>query len=366
MRLRTDAGAAFLEYAGLVVLAGLLIGVLVAAGVPRTVANRTGATLCRIFGGRNCGTRGPTTHAGYAYHPVTPSPEPCASPAPTPTPTASAPVKGKPLTPASCGTANGQDPLLHAHAHNDYLNKHPLNDALDHGVNSVEADVHLNDCGDLTVKHDPLTGKHDQCHPGVQNAGKNGRTTDVRGTLKNDYVDPLLQRLAQNGGHVYPGSDQPFQLVVELKKDPGCDDSCLQWEYDTVVQQTQVLNERYPGAVNVVLTGQVPKSVDRNSAPSWLKFDQQSDSCDLSQVPPNTSGRYAMLSRDWNTCGKGRSDADLKNWVDEAHRKGYKVRFWNEPDDQAGWDKQRKAGVDLIGTGHLTRMDAYDHAHCYV
>lgn len=359
MRGRTDAGVSVLEYAGLVVLAAVLIGALVATGVPRTVASRTSVALCRILGGRNCGRGSPRPRAA-------PSPRPCDRPTPGPT-AAAAPVSGRPLVPTSCGTneANGPDPLLHAHAHNDYLNRHPLTDALDHGVNSVEADVHLNDCGDLTVAHDPLQAKHDPCHPGVSHAGKNGTTKDLRGTLRNQYVDPLLNRLAQNGGHVYPGSTQPFQLVVELKQDPDCDASCLQWEYDTIVQQTQVLNERYPGAVNVVVTGQVPKSVDRNSAPSWLKFDQQSNSCDLSQVPTNT-GHYAMLSRDWDKCGKGKSDADLKKWVDEAHRKGYKVRFWNEPDDQAGWDKQRNAGVDLIGTGHLSRMDEYDHAHCYV
>jgi len=365
MRLRTDSGAGTLEYAGLVVLAAMILGALFATGLPRTLTARTSVALCRILGGRNCGARG--TARPWAYHPltaqlgITPNPRACDQPTPAAT--------GTPLVHPTCGTneANGPDPLLHAHAHNDYLNQHPLTDSLDHGVNSVEADVHINHCGDLEVKHNALSkADKKRCHPGVQHAGRNGEHTDVRGTLRTDYVDPLLRRLAQNGGHVYPGSDQPFQLVVELKQDRGCDPACLQREYDTVVQQTQVLNERYPGAVNVVLTGQMPEGLDRNAAPPWLKFDQQTGGCGLGNVPDNTSGRYAMLSRNWNECGKGRSDKDLKNWVAEAHRKGYKVRFWNEPDNKAGWDKQRMAGVDLIGTSHLTRMDEYAHTNCYL
>src|SRR5688500_5242918 len=35
--------------------------------------------------------------------------------------------------------------LPHAHAHNDYLHDRPLLDALDHGFNSVEADIFLVD-----------------------------------------------------------------------------------------------------------------------------------------------------------------------------------------------------------------------------
>ena len=34
-------------------------------------------------------------------------------------------------------------PLPNAHAHNDYLHRHPLTDALDRGFTSVEADVFL-------------------------------------------------------------------------------------------------------------------------------------------------------------------------------------------------------------------------------
>jgi len=35
------------------------------------------------------------------------------------------------------------NPLLNAHAHNDYLHKNPLFDALKNGFTSVEVDIHL-------------------------------------------------------------------------------------------------------------------------------------------------------------------------------------------------------------------------------
>jgi len=44
-------------------------------------------------------------------------------------------------------------PLSQAHAHNDYLHKNPLFDALDNGFTSVEVDVHLLR-GNLYVAHD--------------------------------------------------------------------------------------------------------------------------------------------------------------------------------------------------------------------
>ena len=43
-------------------------------------------------------------------------------------------------------------PLERAYAHNDYEHERPLYDALDHGFESMEADIRLND-GDLVVSH---------------------------------------------------------------------------------------------------------------------------------------------------------------------------------------------------------------------
>src|SRR6266576_6407921 len=89
-------------------------------------------------------------------------------------------------------------PLIHAHAHNDYLHTRPLLDALDHGFCSVEADIYLVE-GKLLVAHD-----RDKVQPDR--------------TLQSLYLDPLRELFRKKGGRVYPkGPD--VTLLIDLKSD---------------------------------------------------------------------------------------------------------------------------------------------------
>src|SRR5438552_1521932 len=71
-------------------------------------------------------------------------------------------------------------PLIHTHAHNDYLHKRPLLDALENGFCSVEADIHLVG-GKLLVAHER-------------------QATSPERTLEALYLDPLRERVKRNGG----------------------------------------------------------------------------------------------------------------------------------------------------------------------
>ena len=85
----------------------------------------------------------------------------------------------------ACGTpsvSSGPVALSRAHAHNDYEHQRPLNDALDRGFTSVDAAVHLVD-GQLLVAHDEDDLRADR-------------------TLQTLYLDPLRERMQQNGGRV--------------------------------------------------------------------------------------------------------------------------------------------------------------------
>lgn len=85
-----------------------------------------------------------------------------------------------------------------AYSHNDYLNRHPLLDALAMGFRGVEADVFL--LGDsLRVGHD-------------RRAAARGRTLQVL------YVEPLLEIIRRCGP--LGARDKPFLFTVELK-DPS-------------------------------------------------------------------------------------------------------------------------------------------------
>jgi len=93
-------------------------------------------------------------------------------------------------------TSSAIEPLINAHAHNDYEHKRPLLDALDQGFCSVEADIYLVD-GKLLVAHNFTQVKPER-------------------TLQALYLGPLRQRIKQNGGHVYPGGPQ-VTLLIDLK-----------------------------------------------------------------------------------------------------------------------------------------------------
>ena len=89
-------------------------------------------------------------------------------------------------------------PLAQAHAHNDYRHDRPLHDALAHGFTGVEADVFLVE-GDLYVAHD----RHEI-------------TPEI--TLRSLYLDPLRERVRQNGGRVYPNGPQ-VTLLIDFKSE---------------------------------------------------------------------------------------------------------------------------------------------------
>src|SRR5262245_13194145 len=92
----------------------------------------------------------------------------------------------------------GPVPLTCLHAHNDYEHKRPLLDALDHGFCSIEADIYLID-GKLFVAHER-------------------REVRPERTLQALYLDPLRERVYQNGGRVYPNGPE-VTLLIDLKSD---------------------------------------------------------------------------------------------------------------------------------------------------
>src|SRR5688500_10395223 len=100
-------------------------------------------------------------------------------------------------------------PLRRAHAHNDYEHARPLFDAIDRGFCSVEADVYLVD-GQLLVAHDRKDVKSER-------------------TLTSLYLEPLRQRVRQNGGRVFhagPG----IVLLVDVKSEAGSTYAALHLE----------------------------------------------------------------------------------------------------------------------------------------
>jgi hypothetical protein len=232
-------------------------------------------------------------------------------------------------------------PLQNAHAHNDYLHKRPLFDAIDHGFGSVEADIFLVD-GKLLVGHTRGALKPDR-------------------TLEALYLAPLAERVHRNGGHVYakPGR---FFLLVDIKDDPRATYGALQKvfaRYSDILTAIEAGKVR-PGAVTVVLTGNRPNIDPADSHIRYAGLDGRLT--DLSSHAP--AHFMPMISDNWskNFTWKGtgsmppEEQARLHSIVKQAHAAGRVVRFWETPENEAVWRELRAAGVDLLNTDQLARL----------
>jgi hypothetical protein len=240
--------------------------------------------------------------------------------------------------PTSSGPASNP---IHAHAHNDYEHGRPLFDALDHGFDSVEADVWLD--GDAVgVSHD---GPPSQ------------------GTLRDLYLDPLAALVEANGGSVH-GDDRPFFLWLDVKpRDPE-----LQLRLAAELAAYPMLarfddaGEATPGAVTVVLTGCDAAKRALVERPAPRPYLRDSNTYDFED--PSADGRWGFYSLAlgdylaWNGLG-ALPDAQrerLRGLVDDVHAKGRRLRLYGTPDGPAYWSAAIDSGVDFINTDTLAAL----------
>ena len=231
--------------------------------------------------------------------------------------------------------------LLAAHAHNDYKHPHPLFDALAQGFNSVEADIWLVD-GQLLVAHD---------------------LADVKSarTLQALYLDPLRERIRQNGGHVFTNAVS-FTLMIDVK---------------SAAEPTYVaLRKLLPGYTNVltacteagtqtnaltlILTGNRSLELVASEPVRYAAIDGRL--VDMNTHP--TPQLVPLISENWTQQFKWRGtgafpeeeQSRLRQLVGRVHQQGRRLRFWAIPDTLAGWRELQSAGVDVIGTDDLVGL----------
>jgi hypothetical protein len=233
-------------------------------------------------------------------------------------------------------------PLAHAHAHNDFEHARPLQDALDRGFCSVEADIWLVD-GKLLVGHDP-------------------RDLNPERTLESLYLDPLRDRIGARNGKVY-GSDERFWLLVDIKSGAEPTYKALHEvlaryaEMLTTVHDDKIVQK----AISVVVSGvERPQEYMARQKLRYAGVDGRLN--DLESDAP--AHLMPMLSDRWTAhfawSGNGpMPDAEhkrLREIIDKAHNHGRVVRFWATPELPAVWRELRSANVDLIGTDRLDEL----------
>ncbi len=240
-----------------------------------------------------------------------------------------------------CGNvllAQAAEPLERAHAHNDYLHRRPLLDALDCGFCSVEADIFVVD-NKLLVAHTRL-----ELHP--------------ERTLQKLYLDPLRERVKQLQGKVH-GSEKQFTLMIDLKSDAAPTYEALDRvlaEYRDLLCRSE--GERFiKGPIRVIISGNRPTELVLQDQECYVGIDGR-----LSDLTSNLSPqRMPLISDNWNNHFQWRgigeiSEADLtklRSIVQQTHAAGRRLRFWAIPDVPAVWRLLHKEGVDLINTDRL-------------
>lgn len=247
------------------------------------------------------------------------------------------------LAVALIATGTPAIPLPRAHAHNDYEHERPLLDALDHGFCSVEADIYLLE-GELRVAHD-----EEDCVPGR--------------TLQALYLDPLRERVKENGGRVYKDNPIALILLVDIKNTGEDTTAAL---LDALEPYREILTEFTAegvreGAVTVIVSGWYPREELIARLPRLAACDGRLPHLGL---PPRD---YPMVSESWSKVFRWRGagafpeneQALLERIVSTAHGAGQVVRFWDLPPGGRAWDTLFEAGVDLINADDLAALQAF-------
>ena len=235
-------------------------------------------------------------------------------------------------------------PLVRAHAHNDYEHPRPLLDALACGFGSIEADVHLVD-GRLLVAHDRKAVKPER-------------------TLEALYLDPLRERVKQNGGRVYR-SGPTIILLIDVKSEAVATYEALHAVLKNYAAMLTVFRDGVttPGAITVIVSGSRAPAVMAAQALRYAAMDGRIDDLNGQTAPaliPLVSDNWQKVFS-WRWTGPIPADEarKLKALVEQAHAQGRQLRFWNTPDNPATWSVLYGAGVDLINTDQLTGLQGF-------
>jgi len=239
-----------------------------------------------------------------------------------------------------CGAVSiiAQQQRILVHSHNDYRQNVPFYLAYSQQVYSIEADLFATSDGDLLIGHDMKDLKPDA-------------------TFKDMYVLPLVKLYKENNGRAWKNSDNELQLMIELK---SATEPTLSLVTDMLKEYPSVFDKTVnPYAVNVVITGNVPKATDFKKYPQFISFDGQINI----DYTAEQLKRVALISPPffeyalWN--GKGTLTADqrirVQSAIDKAHAMGKPIRFWGTPEGITAWNTLHSMGVDIINTDRIEK-----------
>jgi glycerophosphoryl diester phosphodiesterase len=234
------------------------------------------------------------------------------------------------------------DPLMRAHAHNDYLHPRPLADALSHGFRSVEADVWLTN-GVLLVAHD-----FDKTAPDR--------------TLQKLYLDPLRAFVKTNPA---ARSAQSITLLIDVKSEAETTWAALRAVlngYPEILTRFES-NRIQTNAVTAIVSGERAAATMRAEIIRFAALDGR-----LPDLETNPSlALMPLISDNWTKQFQWRGNGPLPDeermklraLVRRTHAQGRRLRLWAAPDNPSGWKELFEAGVDLLNTDKLAEMGEF-------
>lgn len=247
------------------------------------------------------------------------------------------------------GCKQNTSPEIMGHSHNDYEHTRPLYDALDCNFKSIEADVFP--IGDsLFVAHN-----FEDIKPGR--------------TLRNLYLNPLMQQIEKNNGSVY-GDGKEVILFVDIKES-GL--KTYQLLHKILESYKSVLTEFNEGKkiqrnIMVVVSGDRPFEFMKAQKIRYAGYDGRLSDLDSgisSSLMPVVSNSWSEYFN-WDGTGE-MPEAEMKQLnelAQKAKERGYLLRFWGTPNKtenqrQAVWTELKKSNVGLIGTDNLKELQHF-------
>jgi hypothetical protein len=219
------------------------------------------------------------------------------------------------------------------HSHNDYTRPAPFYKAFNAEVGAIEADVYLRK-GHLMVAHD---------------------TADINParTLKALYLQPLIKTIKSRPGHL--------NLLIDFKEPYNKLLPQLLRELEPLIALLKTGTNK--SKLTIIITGNRPPPAAYKNYPQYILFDD-----DLQQAhTPQQWSRVAQVSLNFGNYSKWQGN-DLMPAYDEklvratinaVHNAGKKIRFWNAPDNKAGWRKLMDLNADIINTDKIDELIAF-------